>query len=137
MNESMQKVRYQKMLLVLLMLVFGSPVFGGSIFSNLTMVSAKVSCEYQIPTSESTGKTMNPDMMGYSQHLKLNLSIGSVTFLDCCPDCYCSVSGCSAFAVLPATHHVFLTEATLLTNHYNELVDNQLTTSLYRPPISR
>ena len=121
----MRKVRYQKILLVLLMLVFGGQV----------MASANISCQSQTSSPQPTEQTMDSDMMDHSQHMGLNAS--AVDSLDCCPDCDCSIGGCSASAALPATQNLFSSDAVLLTNRYNERVDTQLTASLYRPPISR
>jgi len=127
MNELMRRVRYQRILLVLLMLVFGGQV----------MASANISCQNQTSSPQSTEQAMGSDMVDHSQHLGLNSSADEATSLDCCPDCDCSVGGCSASAALPTTQELFSPYVVLLTSRYNELVDDQLSVSLFRPPISR
>lgn len=123
----MIKVRYQKILLVLLMLVFGGQV----------LASANFSCHNETSTPKSTEQAMDSYMMDHSQHLGLDSSADGVTSLDCCPDCDCSVGGCSNSAVLPATQNLFSFNVLLPTSRDNESVDDKLTLSLFRPPVSR
>ena len=127
MNELMRRVRCQKVLLVLLMLVFGGQA----------MASANISCQNQTSSPQSTEQSMDPDMMDHSQHLGLNSSADGATSHDCCPDCDCNVGGCSASAAFPTAQDLFSSGLDLLTGRYNESLDDQLIVSLFRPPISR
>jgi hypothetical protein len=121
------RVKCQKIFLVLLMLVFGAQV----------LASANFSCHNETSSPESAEQAMDSYMMDHSQHLTLDSSADGVTSLDCCPDCDCSVGGCSNSAVLPATQHLFSFDMVLPTNRDNERVDDKLTLSLFRPPVSR
>ena len=126
MNELMRRARYQKILLVLLMLVFGGQA----------MASANIICQNQTSSPQSTELAMS-DMADHSQHLGLNPPVDESSSLDCCPDCDCSVGGCSASAALPTTQNLLSIDAVLFTKRYNERAEGPLTTSLFRPPISR
>lgn len=121
----MRRVRYQKILVVLLMLVFGSQA----------LASENICCQNQTSSSQSTELAMDSEMVDHSQHLGLDSS--TTDSPSCCPDCDCSVGGCSTTPALLATQDLFSSDDVFLTSLYNELYDNQLSVSLFHPPISR
>lgn len=123
----MIRVKCQKILLVLLMLVFSGQV----------LASANFSCHNEASSPEMTEQAMDSYMMDHSQHLTLDSSADGVTSLDCCPDCDCKVGGCSNSAVLPAPQNLLSFDVALPTSRDNERVDDKLTLSLFRPPVSR
>lgn len=126
-NRLVIRGKCPKILLVLLMLVFGGQV----------LASANFSCHNEASSPQTTEQPMDSFMMDHSQHLDLNSSADGVTSLDCCPDCDCSVGGCSNSAVLPAPQNLFSFDVVLPTSRDNERVDDKLTLSLFRPPVSR
>jgi len=118
------RVKHQNILLVLLMLVFGAQV----------LASASFACHSETSSPESAEQAMDSHMMDHSQHLTLDSSADVVTPLDCCPDCDCSLGGCSNSVVLVATQNLFSFDMVLPTSRDNESVDDKLTLSLFRPP---
>lgn len=122
----MLMARYKTIIVVLLMLLFTGQV----------MASAKLSCQSQ--SSQPSEQIMPLDMVDHSQHLGLDPSLadGTAAF-DCCPNCDCNLGGCTAAAVLPAVQSLFISGIVSLTSRDNELAENQLAVSLFRPPISR
>jgi hypothetical protein len=123
MIKLVQKLRYHKIVIMLVMLVFGGQV----------MASANISCQVQ----GSTPQSMQHDMADHTDHMGSNVATDSAASISCCPDCDCSVGGCSASAVLPIAYYLFSTDVVLLTSQHNELALDQFTVSLFRPPISR
>ena len=80
---------------------------------------------------------MDSGMMDHSQHMGSNvLSLDGAVTADCCPDCDCSLAGCSSVA-LPAYQSTFFSSLNSATGHYDESAHFQLAVSLFRPPISR
>tara|TARA_B100000780_G_scaffold253162_1_gene200631 strand:- start:439 stop:780 length:342 start_codon:yes stop_codon:yes gene_type:complete len=106
------------------MLVFGAQV----------LASASFACHSETSSPESAEQAMDSHMMDHSQHLTLDSSADGVTSLDCCPDCDCSLGGCSNSVVLVATQNLFSFDMVLPTSRDNESVDDKLTLSLFRPP---
>lgn len=108
-------------------------------FTGQVLASTIVSCKSQSVPSQSSEQVMDSVVMDHSQHMmSLNTSsTDDAAGSACCLDCDCSLGGCSATAVLPFDQHLFTSDMAPLTNHYNELVDSQLTVSLFRPPITR
>lgn len=80
---------------------------------------------------------MDSGMMDHSQHMGSNaFSLDGAATADCCPDCDCSVGGCSSVA-LPAYQSTFSSSLKSTTGHYDESANFQLAVSLFRPPITR
>ena len=80
---------------------------------------------------------MDSGMMDHSQHMSSNvLSLDGAVTADCCPDCDCSLGGCSS-VVLSVHQTTFYSSLKALTAHYDESVSSQLAVSLLRPPIAR
>jgi len=108
-------------------------------FTGQVLASTIVSCQSQSAPSQSREQEIDSVVMDHSQHM-MSLTTSSTddgAGSACCLDCDCSLGGCSATAVLPLDQHLFISDMVPLTSHYNELVDSQLTVSLFRPPISR
>ena len=124
----MLRIRYQKILIVLLMLVFGGQA----------IASVSISCQNQASSSLSSGQTLISGMVDHSQHLmELSSSAGEKASLDDCPDCDCNLHRCFSSTTLPSTQSLSSSILVSVTSHYNELIDSQLTSTLFRPPISR
>lgn len=127
MNELMPRIRYQKILIVLLMLVFGGQA----------IASVSISCQNQAPSSQSSSQTLISGMVDHSQHLLgLNSSTGEAVSLDDCPDCDCNLHRCFSSTTLPSAQSFSSSIVVSVTSLYNELIDTQFTSSLFRPPIS-
>ena len=108
-------------------------------FIGQVVASTTVSCQSQPASPQSHEQMIDSGMMDHSQHM-MSLTTSSAddtTGSVCCPDCDCSLGGCSTAAALPSGQHLFTSDIASLTSHYNELVDGQLTGSLFRPPIPR
>jgi hypothetical protein len=127
MNRLMRKIRYQNVLIVLLMLVFGGQA----------IASTSISCQNISSSAQSSEQVLISDMVDHSQHLGLKSSTDGATSLEDCPDCDCSLHRCFSSTTLPTAQGLFSFSVVSLTSRYNELVDTQSTTTLFRPPISR
>lgn len=80
---------------------------------------------------------MAPANIDHSQHAgSHSASADGVSVFECHLDCDCSLGGCGT-AVLPGTQPAFTSDLASLRSHYIGLAENQLTVSLFRPPISR
>lgn len=80
---------------------------------------------------------MAPAKIDQSQHAGLHsASVDGVSTSECYLDCDCSLGGCGT-AVMPVTQPSFASDLASLTSYYNELTENPLPVSLFRPPISR
>jgi hypothetical protein len=125
----MRIAKYRDMIVVLLMMAFIGQV----------VASTTVSCQSQSASPQSHEQIIDSGMMDHSQHMKSLITsyAGDTTGSVCCPDCDCSLGGCSTAAVLPSSQHPFTSDIASLIIYYNELADGQLTVSLFRPPISR
>ena len=128
MNELMLRIRYQKIFIVLLMFLFGGQA----------IASVSISCQNQANSSQSSDQTLISGMVDHSQHLLgLNSSTDGAVSLDDCPDCDCNLHRCFSSTALPSTQGLSSFSVVSLTSRYDELVDTQLISSLFRPPISR
>lgn len=82
---------------------------------------------------------MGSEMMDHSQHMAMtsdSISHGGTASTDCCPDCECSMGGCSSAVVL-VSQSIFSPNASQLLSSYSASLDNQVRIALFRPPISR
>ena len=80
---------------------------------------------------------MDSGAVDHSQHMSLNSpSTDTASDMDCCPDCVCSLGGCTVM-VLPVSQIGFDSHLASSMTHYPELSESQLAVSLFRPPISR
>ena len=128
----MLKQRYQRILVVLLMLLFGGQA----------IASVGFSCQNNNMSSpqQSSDQMLMSDTMDHSQHMGkigADSSIDESATLEYCPDCDCSLERCFSSATLPMHQSIYSSSVMSVTSYTNELVDKQLYTSLYRPPISR
>lgn len=122
----MRIAKYRNIIVALLMMTFVGQV----------VASTSVSCQNEPVSPQSQEKMMDSGMMDHSQHMTLSDSPADDIAFECCPDCDCSVGGCAAL-VLPASQPAFTSHLSSFTTSYNELAENQLTVSLFRPPIAR
>jgi len=122
-NGIMQIARYRNIIVAILMMTF----------IGQAVASTNASCQSQ--PSQPQEQMMDSAIMDHSQHIGLNAS-STAAAIECCLDCDCSLGGCTT-AVLPASQPVFASNLTSLTSSYNELTENPLAFSLFRPPISR
>ncbi len=104
------------------------------VFIGQAVASMNISCQ-NMPSS-SHDQSMDSAMMDHAQHMNLDSASSDKVAANCCPDSGCSLGGCVT-AVLPESQLAFTPDLASLTNHYKALVQNQLTVSLFRPPISR
>lgn len=107
------------------------------VFTGQVLASAKSSCQSGV--AQSSEPMMASDCcVDHSQHLNSDASLADETAaLDCCPDCDCILGGCTTAAVLPVSQSLFISYIGSVTPHDNVLALTQLSTSLFRPPISR
>ena len=124
----MRTVKYRQLIVALLMMAFIGQV----------VASTSMSCQSMSAPLQAHELMMDSGMMDHSQHMGSNaFSLdGEATDDDCCPDCDCSLSGCSSVA-LPAYQSIFPSSLKSITGHYDESANFQLAVSLFRPPISR
>lgn len=127
MNELMRQIRYQEILIVLLMLAFGGQA----------IASVGIFCQNQATFSQASDQTLISGMLDHSKHLGLKSSADKAVSLDDCPDCDCSLHCCFSSTTLPSAQILPSFSIVSLTIPYNELVETQVTRSLLRPPISR
>jgi len=121
----MRIAKYTKIIVALLMMAF----------IGQAVASSAMPCLNEAPQSQIQDQLMDSFVMDHSQHKNMNLD-DSLDSSESCPECDCSLGGCSA-AMLPVAQSTFLSDSALLAAHYLGPVKNQLTLSLYRPPISR
>ncbi len=115
----MRAAKYRHTFVAILMMVFIGQVVAASI---------DVSCQ---------SLSAQEEMMDHSQHMGSNaFSLDGAATADCCPDCDCSLGGCSSVA-LPAYQSTFSSSLKSKTGHYDESANFQLAVSLFRPPITR
>ena len=74
-------------------------------------------------------------LMDRSQQMDMNCS-NALDSSEHCVDEGCNLGGCIT-PMLPAPQQTFAPIFTSLITHYLPLAENQITVSLYRPPISR
>lgn len=123
----MRTAKYRQLIVALLMMAFISQV----------VASTSMSCQSLSAPSQAHELMMDSGMMDHSQHMGSNaFSLDGAATADCCPDCDCSLGGCSSVA-LPACQSIFSSSLKSITGHYDESADFQLAVSLFRPPISR
>ena len=123
----MRTAKYRHLIVVLLMMTFIGQV----------VASTSVSCQSPSAPLQTHEQMMDSGVMGHSQHMGSNtVSLDGIAATDCCPDCDCSLGGCSSVA-LPAYQSTFSSSLKSLTGHYDESADFQLAVSLFRPPIAR
>ena len=119
----MPRIRYQKILIVLLMLVFGGQ----------TIASVIISCKNKDHSSQSSSQALISGMVDHSQHLMgLNSSTDEAVSPDDCPDC----NYCFSSTTMPSVQSFSSSIVVSATSRYNQLVDTNLTSYLFRPPIS-
>ena len=106
----MIRIKCQKIILVLLMLVFSVQV----------LASANSYCHHESSATESAEHAMPSHMADHSEHLDLDSSAAMSTASDCCPDCDCSLSGCSTLVLLSVSHILLSSEIALPASHYNQ-----------------
>jgi hypothetical protein len=125
MNELMRRIRYQNILIVLLLLVF----------SGQAIASASISCQNIPSSAQPSEEALVSNMVDHSKHLGLKLSTDGATStsVEDCPDC----DRCFSSTTLPTAQNLSSFSLVSMANRYNELVDTQSITSLFRPPISR
>ena len=121
----MRIAKYTKIIIALLMMAF----------IGQAVASIAMSC-----LNEASQSQLQEQLMDHSQHKSMNLG-DSLDSSECCSEGDCSLGDCSlgacSTAMLPVAQSTFLSNFSLLTAHYLGSVKNQLTLSLYRPPISR
>ena len=123
----MRTAKYRQMIVALLMMAFIGQV----------VASTSMSCQSLSAPLQAQEQMMDSGMMDHSQHMGSNvLSLDGAVTADCCPDCDCSLAGCSSVA-LPAYQSTFFSSLNSATGHYDESTDSQLVVSLFRPPITR
>mgnify|MGYP001024982370 CR=1 FL=1 len=123
----MRTVKYRQLIVALLMMAFIGQV----------VASTSMSCQSLSAPLQAQEQMMDSGMMDHSQHMGSNtFSLDGATTADCCPDCDCSLGGCSSVA-LPAYQSTFLSSLKSTTGHYAESANFQLAVSLFRPPITR
>ncbi|MGB0637389.1 MAG: hypothetical protein ACPGN6_08275 [Gammaproteobacteria bacterium] len=123
----MRTVKYRQLIVALLMMAFIGQV----------VASTSMSCQSLSAPLQAQEQMMDSGMMDHSQHMGSNvLSLDGAVTADCCPDCDCSLAGCSSVA-LPAYQSTFFSSLNSATGHYDESTDSQLVVSLFRPPITR
>ncbi len=125
----MRIAKYRHIIVLLLMMTF----IGQAVASTV------VSCQSQSAPLQSHEQVMVSGEMDHSQHM-MSLTTSSTeeaTEFSCCADCDCSLGGCSTLAALLSGQQLFLSDVSSLARHYSELLDGQVTVSLFRPPISQ
>tara|TARA_R110002049_G_scaffold39498_6_gene121506 strand:- start:715 stop:1095 length:381 start_codon:yes stop_codon:yes gene_type:complete len=126
----MRIAKYTKIIIALLMMAF----------IGQAVASIAMSCLNEASQSQLQEQLMDSSVMNHSQHKSMNLG-DSLDSSECCSEGDCSLGDCSlgacSTAMLPVAQSTFLSNFSLLTAHYLGSVKNQLTLSLYRPPISR
>ncbi|WP_162789641.1 hypothetical protein [Cycloclasticus sp. PY97N] len=123
----MRTAKYRQLIVALLMMAFIGQV----------VASTSMSCQSMSAPLQAHELMMDSGMMDHSQHMGSNaFSLDGAATADCCPDCDCSLGGCSSVA-LPACQSIFSSSLKSITGHYDESADFQLAVSLFRPPISR
>lgn len=123
----MRKIRYQNVLILLLMFVFGGQA----------IASVSISCQNISSSAQSPEQTLVSDMVDHSKHLGLKSSTDGATpiSVEDCPDCDCSLHRCFSSTTLPTAQVLSSFSLVSIAGHYNELVDTQSSTTLFRPPI--
>lgn len=108
-------------------------------FVGQVVASTTVSCQSQPVSPQLHEQMIDSGIMDHSQLMRslTTSSADHTTGSVCCPDCDCSLGGCSTVVALPLGQHLFTPDIASLTSQYNQLVDGQLMASLFRPPISR
>jgi hypothetical protein len=124
-NKLMRLARYRNIIVALLMVAFVGQAVASSAMSCLSEIS-------EIPRQEQVIETSAVD---HSHHMNINAD-NDLETAESCSDGGCCLGGCSA-AMLPVAQPTFIYNDVLLTGHYLSPPKNQLTVSLYRPPISR
>ena len=123
----MRTAKYRHMIVALLMMAFIGQV----------VASTSMSCQSLSAPSQAHELMMDSSMMDHSQHMGSNaFSLDGAATADCCPDCDCSLGGCSSVA-LPAHQSTFSSSLKSIAGHYDESANFQLAVSLFRPPITR
>jgi len=111
----MRITRVTKIIVTLLMLTF----IGQSV------AAVSVSCMDKMPHCQE-------QMNGSSECMDMSAPESG----KACADCGCGPGSCNT-ALLPTFQPTFEPTSTSLASHYARSIGNQLTVSLYRPPISR
>ena len=124
----MRKIRYQNIFLVLLILVFSGQV----------IASASTACQNKISPVHGSEQTLISDKVDHSQHMGMQSSQADVVSSKYCPDCAdCNLHHCLSSVTLLTAQNLFSLNIVSLAKGYHEQVQQQLSTSLFRPPIFR
>lgn len=130
--------KYRHLIVILLMMTFIGQV----------VASAGVSCQSQGASSQFDEGVIGMNMskssaMSHFQHSGSDVDSTVIDRAapldcvnDCCPGGNCSLGGC-VVAILPESQAEFILHFTPLISHSIRVSENQLASSLYRPPISR
>jgi hypothetical protein len=105
------------------------------VFIGQAIASTTMSCLSEVTQSQHEEQMMDSFTMDHSQHMSLN-DADSLSPSDCCPDCDCCLGGCVT-AIVTSFEQGLVSSLSFMTNDYVSLAEKQLTSSLYRPPISR
>lgn len=123
----MRTAKYRHVIVALLLMMFIGQV----------IASTTVSCQSSSASMPVHGQMMDSGVKDHSQHMGSDVvSSDGMAAADCCPDCDCSLGGCSS-VVLSVHQTTFYSSLKALTAHYDESVSSQLAVSLLRPPIVR
>jgi len=130
--------RYRHLIVILLMMTF----------IGQAVASAGISCQSQGTSSQFDGEVTGMNMskssaMSHFQHPGSDVETTVTDRVvpldcvnDCCPGGNCSLGGC-VVAIFPESQAEFILHFTPLISHSIRVFENQLASSLYRPPISR
>jgi len=92
---------------------------------------------HQQTPQQTPKQSMEAGKMDHSRHIApANSQMNMASDMDCCPDCDCSLAGCTTL-VLPGSQFVFDSNITSLVSRYTELREIQMLVTPFRPPISR
>ena len=139
-NRMMRIVRVTKIIVALLIMTFVGQSVASANVSCLTQPLQSQALQSQLLQSQflqpkSQDPMMDFALMDHAQHMDMNCS-NALDSSEQCVDEGCSLGGCIT-AMLPASQQTFAPTFTSLISHYVLLTENQITVSLYRPPISR
>jgi len=104
-------------------------------FVGQAFASVNVSC--QAMGTQIDAAMIDVAVTDHSQHMSSKTpSVDKpLAISECCPDCDCSLGGCTT-AVLSAVQQTIAPNPNSLTDDYVGIAAYQIATSLFRPPIS-
>jgi len=118
----MRTAKYKHLALAILMMCF----------IGQALASTSVLCQNPSMPMQSHEQMMASDMVDHSQHMS---SLDEMVITDCCPDCDCNMASCTSVA-LPTNQLLTISQLQSIHGLYHESTGYQLTSSLYRPPIT-